>query len=59
MTNKNLAPELLDFLVCPQTKKPLVYDAEKNLCVVAEGAGIAYRVRDGVPVLLIEEAIKL
>jgi uncharacterized protein YbaR (Trm112 family) len=49
---------LLDVLVCPKTKEPLVYDETKQL-LIAKEAGLAYRVVDGVPVLLVEEAIKL
>ncbi len=51
-------PELLSFLVCPLTRTPLRYDPEREELVSDEG-GLAYPVRDGVPVLLVEEARRL
>lgn len=49
---------LLERLVCPATRTPLRYDAER--CeLVSEAAGVAYPVRDGVPVLLVEAARRL
>ena len=46
---------LLAKLVCPVTRTPLRYDAEARE-LISEAAGLAYPVRDGVPVLLVEEA---
>lgn len=46
---------LLERLVCPVTRQPLVYD-EATQELVSAAAGVAYPIRDGVPVLLIEEA---
>ncbi len=46
---------LLDLLVCPATRTPLKWDEERQE-LVSEAAGLAYPVRDGVPVMLIEEA---
>lgn len=46
---------LLERLVCPVTRQPLVYDEPAQELVSAAG-GVAYPIRDGVPVLLIEEA---
>jgi uncharacterized protein YbaR (Trm112 family) len=46
---------LLDKLVCPLTRTPLRWDAERQE-LVSEAAGLAYPVRDGVPVMLVEEA---
>ena len=46
---------LLERLVCPATRTPLRYDAERQE-LVSEAGGVAYPVRDGVPVLLVEEA---
>ncbi|MCH2038388.1 MAG: Trm112 family protein [Rickettsiales bacterium] len=50
--------ELLDILVCPLTKTELVYDKKKNE-LVSKKAGLAYPVRDGIPVMLIDEARKI
>lgn len=49
---------LLDLLVCPLTKSPLQYDAEKQELVSKE-AKLAYPIREGIPVMLVEEARKL
>ncbi|WP_417592967.1 Trm112 family protein [Parasphingorhabdus sp.] len=51
-------PELLDILVCPITRSRLVLDTEAEE-LISERAGLAYPVRDGIPVLLVEEARKL
>ncbi|HEX8419769.1 MAG TPA: Trm112 family protein [Sphingomonas sp.] len=51
-------PWLLERLVCPATRTPLRYDAAAQE-LVSDEAGVAYPVRDGVPVLLIEEARRL
>ena len=52
------APELLEILVCPLTRGPLLYDrASQEL--VSEQAGLAYPIRDGIPIMLIDEARKL
>lgn len=49
---------LLDKLACPATRTPLRYD-EARQELVSEAAGLAYPIREGVPVLLVEEARKL
>lgn len=49
---------LLDILVCPLTKGVLIYD-EAAQELVSEKAGLAYPVRDGIPILLVDEARKL
>ncbi|MBY8824657.1 Trm112 family protein [Sphingomonas colocasiae] len=51
----SIDPDLLAILVCPLTRQPLRYD-EARQELVSEAAGLAYPVRDGVPVLLVEEA---
>jgi hypothetical protein len=48
-------PLLLQVLVCPATRGPLRYDAEAQE-LISDAAGLAYPIRDGVPVMLIEEA---
>ena len=53
-----LSPELLATLVCPATRTPLRYDVERQELVSA-AVGLAYPVRDGVPVMLIDEARRL
>ena len=50
-------PRLLEILVCPLTKAPLTYDRERQE-LVSKAAGLAYPVRDGVPVMVVEEARK-
>ena len=51
-------PMLLEVLVCPQSRKPLRYDRDKQELVSAE-ARLAYPVRDGVPIMLKDEAREL
>jgi len=48
-------PRLLEVLVCPVSRGPLVYDRERGE-LVSKTARLAYPVRDGVPVMLPEEA---
>jgi uncharacterized protein YbaR (Trm112 family) len=50
--------KLLDLLVCPVTKGPLVYDRERQE-LISKTARLAYPIRDGIPVMLEEEARKL
>jgi uncharacterized protein YbaR (Trm112 family) len=51
-------PKLLEILVCPVTKGPLRYDVEKQE-LISDKAGLAYPIRDGIPIMLIDEARKL
>ena len=51
----SIDPWLLERLVCPVTRQPLRYDAAAQE-LVSEAAGLAYPIRDGVPVMLVEEA---
>jgi uncharacterized protein len=57
-TTRVLPEFLLEILVCPKTKGPLVYFPEDGL-LLAPHARLRYRVDDGVPVLLVEEAQEL
>jgi uncharacterized protein YbaR (Trm112 family) len=50
-----LDKKLLDILVCPVTKGPLIYDKD-NAELVAVAARLAYPIRDGIPVMLEDEA---
>ena len=52
-----LDQKLLDILICPVSKSPLEYDKEANELVSIE-AGLAYPIKDGIPVMLPEEARK-
>jgi len=46
---------LLECLVCPLTKGPLIYDREKQE-LISEQAKLAYPIRDGIPIMLVDEA---
>ena len=48
-------PKLLEILVCPVTKGPLIYD-QKNQELISRSARLAYPIRDDIPVMLEEEA---
>jgi uncharacterized protein YbaR (Trm112 family) len=51
----SLDPDLLAILVCPVTRTRLVYD-EAAQELISEAAGVAYPIRNGTPIMLIEEA---
>jgi len=51
-------PKLLEILVCPVTKGPLTYDKERQE-LISKSARLAYPIRDGIPVMLEEEARRL
>jgi uncharacterized protein YbaR (Trm112 family) len=53
-----LDKKLLTILVCPVTKAPLTYDEEAQE-LICKASGLAYPVRDGIPVMLEEEARQL
>jgi uncharacterized protein len=50
-----LDPKLLEILVCPLTKAPLRYDRARQE-LVSDKAGLAYPIRDGIPIMLVDEA---
>lgn len=58
MHTGTLDPALLDILVCPVTKARLTYD-EAAQELISPAAGLAYPIRDGIPIMLPEEARKL
>lgn len=51
----DLDPRLLELLVCPLTKTPLRYD-KKAQELISDRAKLAYPIRDGIPVMLVDEA---
>lgn len=51
-------PKLLEILVCPLTKTALRYDTETKE-LISDKAKLAYPIRDGIPIMLVEEARKL
>ena len=58
MSNQDVDPKLLEILVCPMTKGPLRYDREARE-LVSEKAKLAYPIRDGIPIMLVDEARRL
>lgn len=50
--------KLLEILVCPVTKGPLIYDRAKQE-LISRQAGLAYPIRDGIPIMLPDEAREL
>lgn len=57
-TLKKADPKLIEILVCPVTKTPLEYDAEKQE-LISRQAGLAFPIREGIPVMLVDAARKL
>jgi len=57
-SRRRLDPKLLEILVCPLTKTSLDYDSERQE-LISRAAGLAYPIRDGIPIMLPEEARKL
>jgi uncharacterized protein YbaR (Trm112 family) len=58
MKKKSPHPKLFEMLVCPLTKGPLTYDPKTKELISLRGK-LAYPIRDGVPIMLIEEARSL
>ena len=58
MTAHYVDPKLLEILVCPLTKGPLQYDREKQE-LISRNAKLAYPIRDGIPIMLVDEAREL
>jgi hypothetical protein len=52
---RKIDPKLLEILVCPLTKGPLEYDAEHQE-LLSRRAGLAFPIRDGIPIMLADEA---
>ena len=55
MSDRQVDPKLLEVLVCPLTKGPLSYDKEAQE-LISKRASLAYPIRDGIPIMLAEEA---
>ncbi|MBT3358071.1 MAG: Trm112 family protein [Rhodospirillaceae bacterium] len=55
MSERKVDPKLLEILVCPLTKGPLRYDAEAAE-LISDQAQLAYPIRDGIPIMLADEA---
>jgi uncharacterized protein YbaR (Trm112 family) len=51
-------PKLLEILVCPVTKAPLAYDAAKQE-LISKAARLAYPIKNGIPIMLADEAREL
>jgi uncharacterized protein YbaR (Trm112 family) len=51
-------PKLLEILVCPLTRRPLEYDRTRGE-LISRAAGLAYPIRDGMPIMLPDEARRL
>ena len=58
MNQRTVDAKLLEILVCPLTKGPLTYD-EQAQELISESAKLAYPIRDGVPIMLVDEAREL
>ena len=57
-SSDSVDPKLLEILVCPVTKGPLEYDAAHNE-LISRQAKLAYPIRDGIPIMLVDEARKI
>ena len=58
MSQTGFDPKMLEALVCPQTHGPLTYDADAQE-LVSKAASLAFPIRDGIPVMLVDEARKI
>jgi len=57
-TRRRTDPRLLELLVCPLTRDTLIYDAQRQE-LISRAAKLAYPIRDGIPIMLPEEARRL
>lgn len=58
METRKVDPTLLELLVCPMTKGPLEFDAAADE-LISRRAGLAFPIRDGIPIMLADEARQL
>ena len=56
--SKKFEKNLLNFIVCPKTKSPLIWD-QKNEELISKKGKLAYPIIDGIPILIVEKARKL
>ena len=54
-TTRSIDPKLIEMLVCPLTNEQLRYDAAAQE-LISEEANLAYPIRDGIPIMLVDEA---
>jgi uncharacterized protein len=57
-SGRRVDPRLLEILACPVTKTPLRYDAGKQE-LISDKAGLAFPIREGIPIMLVDEARKI
>ena len=57
-TQTEIDRKLLEILVCPITKEPLTYDRDAQE-LISRKAGLAFPIRDGIPIMLVDEARRL
>jgi uncharacterized protein YbaR (Trm112 family) len=57
-SERRVDPKLLEILVCPVTKTPLRYDAGRQE-LISDKAKLAFPIREGIPIMLIDEARKI
>jgi uncharacterized protein YbaR (Trm112 family) len=57
-SSRRADPRLLEILVCPVTKTSLRYDADKQE-LISDKAGLAFPIREGIPIMIVDEARKL
>ncbi len=58
MSETQCDPKMLEALVCPMTQATLIYDPQ-NEELISKSGNIAFPIRDGIPVMLVDEARKL
>ncbi|MAK61759.1 MAG: hypothetical protein CMK09_12330 [Ponticaulis sp.] len=58
LKHDGLDPKLLEVLICPVSRGPIIYDPEASE-LISKKAGLAYPIRDGVPIMLADEAREL
>ncbi len=56
--NKLMNKDLLKILICPKTRGPLIYD-NKTKELISKKAGLAYPIKNGIPIMIIEKARKI